>query len=706
MNIKYDIFISYRRKDTRGEVSGTHIARNIQQRLLLKGYSVFFDYSEIKAHKFEDTILPALINSKALLLVLSKDALVRCVNDEDWVRREISTAIKHGIEIIPINPDKIFKNWPDNLPDELKPITKEQISDIDTEGLFDESVDKLIKDRIAPFIESAKICDADFFNYNDLIGKGDARFNRQDFKIAKERYKEAEELAKKRAILSSKELIELQYKIALCAFNSFKDDADDDEGGDADEYFSITQKQFVDSLFYSGYIFEHCKTPNKEKAFEKYGKAAQDGSGRAQGRIEEEICQLLSEADKLCVAKEYQKAIKLYQKAYGFSDDGWYKKPIDKELSLKIAKKKKSFNEFVIKKDFSSAALEFREVLCLRIGNRFYNVGKSIFDNKEYTKAIESLVKASERGISKANYFLGLIFSNGLGVVANKEKGYECYLVAAKSGHILAQMEVAKYHQGNGHPDLAEAWWRLAAESGNAEAQYELAKLLYDPIKSDVQPLPLSIHNYVLESGEKTESMIIEAFEWYGKSAENGKPEAMLRYAIMCEYYDEVKDPQKALDWFRKVINLNFPEKNVARKEFINALVLEASHSIYYADALALYTEAAEMGDKKHYKEIASIYSLEVKGVKDAKNAIDWYLKAVAEGDNSAYVPLSKLYRESGRSDLEVDSLRKAYESGITSVKSDLVLTLNSDGDHFLADKYTNGVSRDFDEEILKLIDN
>ena len=267
-------------------------------------------------------------------------------------------------------------------------------------------------------------------------------------------------------------------------------------------------------------------------------------------------------------------------------------------------------------------------------------------------------------------------------------------------------MEVAKYHQGNGHPDLAEAWWRLAAESGNAEAQYELAKLLYDPIKSDVQPLPLSIHNYVLESGEKTESMIIEAFEWYGKSAENGKPEAMLRYAIMCEYYDEVKDPQKALDWFRKVINLYFPEKNVARKEFINALVLEASHSIYYADALALYTEAAEMGDKKHYKEIASIYSLEVKGVKDAKNAIDWYLKAVAEGDNSAYVPLSKLYRESGRSDLEVDSLRKAYESGITSVKSDLVLTLNSDGDHFLADKYTNGVSRDFDEEILKLIDN
>ena len=65
--IKYDIFISYRRFDSKGRTSGRDIARTIKLELEKRGYKVFFDYSELRDNEFENIILPAVKNSKALL---------------------------------------------------------------------------------------------------------------------------------------------------------------------------------------------------------------------------------------------------------------------------------------------------------------------------------------------------------------------------------------------------------------------------------------------------------------------------------------------------------------------------------------------------------------------------------------------------------------------------------------------------------------
>lgn len=148
-NNKYDIFISYRRFDSKGRTSGRDIARTIKLELEKRGYKVFFDYSELKDNEFENIILPAVRNSKALLFILSEDSLVRCANEGDWVRREIYTAIETGVKIIPINPDNAFNGWPENLPKELESLKRQQFSDINMGSLFEKSVDKLIEDRLA-----------------------------------------------------------------------------------------------------------------------------------------------------------------------------------------------------------------------------------------------------------------------------------------------------------------------------------------------------------------------------------------------------------------------------------------------------------------------------------------------------------------------------------------------------------------------------
>lgn len=149
--MNYDIFISYRRVDSEGRTSGRDIARTIMLELKMRGFKVFFDYSEIKDNAFENIILPAVRNSKVFISVLSKDALTRCSNKEDWVRREIETAIDSRCKIIPVNPDGAFDYiWPEVLPESF---TKQQVSDISMGSLFEISIDKLVQDRIRPEIE-------------------------------------------------------------------------------------------------------------------------------------------------------------------------------------------------------------------------------------------------------------------------------------------------------------------------------------------------------------------------------------------------------------------------------------------------------------------------------------------------------------------------------------------------------------------------
>ena len=160
----YDIFISYRRLDSDGNISGRDIAHAIQLELKRRPanepqhYEVFFDYHEIREGDFSKTIIPAIKGCKVFILVLSKDALLRCSNEDDWVRREIATALESGCKIVnvtpidPLNPTNTFSGWPSNLPDELLPITKIDVAEIIIGKNFEKSIDKLEEDCIKPAI--------------------------------------------------------------------------------------------------------------------------------------------------------------------------------------------------------------------------------------------------------------------------------------------------------------------------------------------------------------------------------------------------------------------------------------------------------------------------------------------------------------------------------------------------------------------------
>lgn len=153
MEQNYDIFISYRRLDAQGNINGRDQARLIAKQLQLEGYRAFFDYSEVRDDAFDKVIIPAVKKCKIFILVLTKDALNRCANEDDWVRKEIETAISSGCKIINVTPENTFNGWPSNLPSSLEKLKTIQISLIEFGQLFEVSIEKLINDRISRLVD-------------------------------------------------------------------------------------------------------------------------------------------------------------------------------------------------------------------------------------------------------------------------------------------------------------------------------------------------------------------------------------------------------------------------------------------------------------------------------------------------------------------------------------------------------------------------
>ncbi len=147
---KYDIFISYRRD------GGKEWARMLSLELERLGYSVFLDFDELKDGIFDKRIMDAIESAPIFMIILSPHSLDRCVNEDDWVRREIEYAISHSRHFVPINPDCTFTGFPEDLPDGLKNgLGLHQFSEIMMGQLFKESVEKMVRYRIAPIVRVA-----------------------------------------------------------------------------------------------------------------------------------------------------------------------------------------------------------------------------------------------------------------------------------------------------------------------------------------------------------------------------------------------------------------------------------------------------------------------------------------------------------------------------------------------------------------------
>ena len=137
---RYDIFISYRR-------SSYESANLIATRLRASGYRVFFDLETMRSGPFNTQLFDVIEKCKDFVLVLPPNALDRCVDEDDWVRKEVVHALKNGKNIIPILLNG-FK-WPEPMPSGMENLSMFQgvAASIDYFDLAMQRLESYLKSR-------------------------------------------------------------------------------------------------------------------------------------------------------------------------------------------------------------------------------------------------------------------------------------------------------------------------------------------------------------------------------------------------------------------------------------------------------------------------------------------------------------------------------------------------------------------------------
>lgn len=130
----YDIFISYRRE------GGESAAQTLYDRLTEIGYHVFLDRESLNSGDFDTKIYSVIDGCRDFLLILSPDALNRCRNADDWVRREVEYALEKDKNIIPIMMKGFV--FPEELPPSVSPLSSKNGVFLNYE-FFDAFLEKL-----------------------------------------------------------------------------------------------------------------------------------------------------------------------------------------------------------------------------------------------------------------------------------------------------------------------------------------------------------------------------------------------------------------------------------------------------------------------------------------------------------------------------------------------------------------------------------
>ncbi len=223
--------------------------------------------------------------------------------------------------------------------------------------------------------------------------------------------------------------------------------------------------------------------------------------------------------------------------------------------------------------------------------------------------------------------------------------------MAAEQGNAKAQYDLAECYligKGTIKDDFKVAYWReKSAEQGYVEAQYELANYCY--------------------SGKDDK----KAFFWYKKAAEQGHLKA--QYELACCYQKGIGvevDNVQAYFWFKKIAEKGYKDSGDKLVEL--ELIFKEQDILYFNKQ----KEEAEKGGLQSQYEVAGCYYYG-KGVdRDFSLAAYWYKKAAEQGYAKAQCELAYCYA-TGNGVLKSDHLavywfEKAARQGVAKAQYEL----------------------------------
>lgn len=240
--------------------------------------------------------------------------------------------------------------------------------------------------------------------------------------------------------------------------------------------------------------------------------------------------------------------------------------------------------------------------------------------DKEKEEAINLITAAAESGYPEAQFFVGLVDE-----AQEPSKAREWFVKAAATGHVRAAAKAAAmFEEGRGGAaDKVQAlkWHKVAAEGGNAESAFKVAKARE------------------LEGNANPEEMI----KMYQRAALAGDSEANLRLGDIYFTGDAgIKNQVEAFKYYRNAAQL----KN-AKAYFKMGYCYERGHGVAAnnTEAARWYEKGADAGDLNSIANLARFYETGAGVEKDLAKAAKLYLTAAEQGEPFAQLSLGSMYR-------------------------------------------------------------
>jgi len=199
-------------------------------------------------------------------------------------------------------------------------------------------------------------------------------------------------------------------------------------------------------------------------------------------------------------------------------------------------------------------------------------LGDSYWVDSQYERALFWYHRAAEQENESAQYDLGKMYEDGLGVAQSYVQAEFWYRKAAEQGYRLAQWKLGEMHSAGRvveqNDEQATYWFHKAAEQCE-DYQYELGKM-YSAGKGVEQSYVQAefwyrkaaeqdnvdaqcILGWMYDNGKGVPKDVAIAVQWYQKAAEQGHARAQI---ILGWMYDNGKgvprDAVKAMEWYQK----------------------------------------------------------------------------------------------------------------------------------------------------------
>lgn len=223
----------------------------------------------------------------------------------------------------------------------------------------------------------------------------------------------------------------------------------------------------------------------------------------------------------------------------------------------------------------------------------------ALIEKERFAEALPHLARMAEAGSAEAAYFIGKLYLQGGGVPFSRTEGARWLERAALDGHVEAQSLLAALlfqglgpqsresgdaaarlfsHDSTAKPDFEAAlkWARLAADAGSPDGQALLA--------------------YILTYGPPPLRDLIQAREWYRRSAAAGCAQGQLGYALSL-----AGDPNRAVHRDEVVENMRAAAAaEIPTAVFMLGVLTEGGISGPHDPGAAaeLYRKAAELGHR------------------------------------------------------------------------------------------------------------